>query len=72
MYGFTLGKYSVTELVSPEVSTEGTTCGNLEGFFLGDWIGSLDRIEIGTNAGNQLGLSDWEVLGRTLGYLVVI
>ena len=36
---------------------------------IGDWIGSLDGLEIGTNVGNELGLSDGKVIGTTIGAL---
>ena len=64
--------YTGADLVSPVVSTERTTGGNLEEFMLGDWLISLDGIELGTNVGNDIGLSDGKVLGRTLGDLVGI
>ena len=55
-----------TDLGSPEVSTEGTTGGNLEVMLLGDWLVYLDRIELGTNVDNELGLSYGEVFGTIL------
>ena len=53
--GFTLVTYNGTEMVSLEGSTEGTTGCNLEGFLLGDWIGSIYGIELVTDFGNALG-----------------
>ena len=38
--------------------------------FLGDLLGSLDGLELGTNFGNELGFSDGKVRGRTLGDMV--
>ena len=52
--GFTLGTYDVTELGSPEVSTEVTKCGNLEVLLIGDWLVYLIVLEIGTNVGMSL------------------
>ena len=52
LYGFTLGTYDGTVIGSTEVSTERTTGGSLEGLLLGDWLGSLDEIQISTNGGN--------------------
>ena len=72
MDGSTLGKYGGTELVSPKGSTEGTTDGNIEVFFLSDLLGSIDGLDFGTNFANKLRLSDGKVLGRTLGDLVGI
>ena len=69
MDGFTVGTYYGSDIGSPEESTERTTGKNFYGLFLGEWIGSLDGIEIGTNVVNELGLSDGKVLGRTLGAL---
>ena len=66
MGGFTLFKYDGTDLVSPEGSTEGTTCDNLEVLLLGDLLGYLDGIYIGTNFGNEIGFSDEKVLCTTL------
>ena len=37
---------------------------------LGDWLISLDVIDIGANIGNDLGLSNGKVLVRTHGDLV--
>ena len=64
--GFTLSTYDGTDLGSPEGSTEVTTGDNLEGLFLGDWIGLIYWINIGTTVGNNLGLSDGEVIDTTL------
>ena len=38
--------------------------------FLGDWLGYLYGIELGTNVGNEIGFYDGKVLVRTLGGLV--
>ena len=57
MYVFTLERNDGADIGSPEGSTERTTCGNLEGLLLGDWLGSLYVIKIGTNVGNELLLS---------------
>ena len=67
-----LFEYYGTELGSPEGSTEGTTGGILERVFLYYWLGYLDVLELGTNFDNELGLSDGNVLGRTLGGMAVI
>ena len=61
-----MDSYDSTDLGSPEVSTEGNTGGNLEVMLLGDWLVSLDRIELGTNVVNELGLSKGEVFGTIL------
>ena len=70
LYGLIIGTYDVTELGTLEVSTEVTTDGNLEGLFLRGWLVSIYGRDIGTNVGNELGLSDWKVLGRILGDIV--
>ena len=72
MDGCTLGTYDDTDLGSPEGSTEVTKVGNLEGLLLGDWLGYLDGLDPVTSVGNEIGLSDGKVLGRTLWYLVGI
>ena len=63
---FKLGTYDGTDIVLQEGSTKRTTGGKLEDLFLGDWLGSLDVIELGTNVDKELGLSDGKVLGTTL------
>ena len=35
---------------------------------LGDWLGSLDWLELGKSFGNGIGFYYWKVLGTTLGY----
>ena len=67
MDGFTLSIYDGIELVSPEVSIEGTKVENLEGLLICDWIGSIYVFELGTDVGNELVLSDGKMLGTTLG-----
>ena len=69
---FTIGTYDGTELRLLEGSTEVTIHGKLECLFIGDWIGHLDVLDLGTNVGNEIGLYDGKVLGRTLGALVGI
>ena len=36
---------------------------------LGALLGYIDGLELDTNIGNELGLSDWKVIGTTLGSL---
>ena len=36
---------------------------------IGDWLGSLDRIEIGKNSCNEIVISDGKLFGTTLRYL---
>ena len=63
---------SLQRLVLPEGSTEITTGGNLEGLMLGNWLGSLDGIDIGTNVFNELGFSDGKVIGKTIRVLIPV
>ena len=72
LQGFILGTYDGADIGWPEGSTEISTGGNLEGLLLGDWIISLYGIMIGTNVGNEIGLSDGKVIGRRLKDLVGI
>ena len=65
MYGLRLGSYDCTDIGSPKVSNEGTTCGKLMSLFLGDWIGPLCGLEIGKSFGNKIWFSDAKVLGKT-------
>ena len=69
---FTPATYDSTDLVSSYRYTEGTICGNLNSLLLGDWLGSIDGLELGTNVGNVFGLSDRKMIDRTLGDLIEI
>ena len=64
--GFMLDTYDGTERGSTNGSFEITTGGNLEGLLLRDWLVSLDGLDIVTNFGNELGISDGKVLVRAL------
>ena len=70
LYGFTFCTYDVTDIGSPEISTQLITGGNLEGLLLGGLLGYLDGLDLGTNVCNELVFSDDTLLGITLGYLV--
>ena len=72
MDGFTFVTYDVTDLGSPEGSTEVTKCSNLEVLLIGDCFVYLNVLELGTNVCNELGFSDDKVLEITLGSLVGI
>ena len=72
MYGFSIGTYGDTRIGSLEVSTERSTGDNLEGLMIGDYLGYLDGIDIGTNVGCELGLSVRKYFTEHLGGLVVL
>ena len=52
LYGLSLGTYDGIELGWLEVSTEGTTYDNLEGSWIGFWLGLVVVLDIGKNDGN--------------------
>ena len=49
------GTSNIIELGSPEWLTEGDICGNIEYLLLCDRLGSLGRIDLGTDVGNEIG-----------------
>ena len=62
-----IGRYVRLELVYSERYTDGTADGKFDGMFLEDLFGSVDGLEISTNAGTELGLYDKKILGTKLG-----
>ena len=65
--GPTLGTYDDIELESLERFTDGTTDGKFDSFLLGERLGLVDVLKLGTDKVTELGLWDVKLFGTTIG-----